>query len=48
VHGLSVANKMLEDGESVPVKLYPEPDNPVDSKAIAFMCQIVGNGLDMQ
>jgi len=31
---------MLEDGESVPVTLYPTPDNPIVSKAIAFMCQI--------
>ena len=37
---LSEASRKLEDGEIVPVKLYPEPDNPVDSKAIAFMCQI--------
>ena len=38
---LSEASTRLEDGQRVPVKLYPEPDNPVDSKAIAFMCQIV-------
>jgi len=40
---LSEASRKLDDGDNVPVKLYPEPDNPVDSKAIAFMCQITGS-----
>jgi len=31
---------MLEDGESVPVTLYPGPDNPIVSKAITFIRQI--------
>ena len=43
VNILSVANEKLENGEIVPVKLYPEPDNPVDSKAIAFMCLIANS-----
>ena len=38
---LSEASKKLDDGKRVPVKFYPEPDNPVDSKTIAFICQIV-------
>ena len=25
---------------NIPVKLQPEPNNPIDSKAIAFMCKV--------
>ena len=28
--------------EQLPVKLYPEPDNPIDSKAIAFIWLFLG------
>jgi len=28
----------LQSGEKVPVRLLPEPENPYDSKAIAFQC----------
>ena len=28
----------MESGDTVPVKLVPEPDNPFDSNAIAFKC----------
>ena len=31
-----------ENGESVPVKIEPEPTNPYDSKAICFKCQVEG------
>ena len=37
---LELAKKNLKDGNSVAVKLNPEPDNPYDSKAIAFLCKI--------
>ena len=30
----------LQDGHDVPVRLTPEPENPFDSRAIAFMCLI--------
>jgi len=37
---LKYANKRLvDDGVKLPVKLQPEPNNKLDSKAIAFMCQ---------
>jgi len=31
-------SKLLAKGDMVPVNIYPEPDNPCDSKAIAFKC----------
>ena len=37
---LKTTGELLREGHNVPVKLLPEPDNPVDSKAIAFQCQI--------
>ena len=37
---LKKAAELQDKGESVPVRVHPEPDNPVDSKAIAFECQI--------
>ena len=30
----------MEEGATVPVKIVHEHDNPYDSKAIAFMCQL--------
>ena len=30
----------MKDGETVAVKLQKEPDNPFDSRAIAFMCML--------
>ena len=37
---LSLANKKIKDGSTVPVKLQPEPDNQFDCKAIAIMTTI--------
>ena len=37
---LKKASELLREGDNVPVKLVPELDNPMDSKAIAFKCQI--------
>lgn len=34
------ANSLLQNGEDVPVCLTPEPNNPHDSQAIAFECQL--------
>ena len=31
-------NELRHTGNTVPVSLYPEPENPVDSKALAFKC----------
>lgn len=31
---------LLQSGEDVPVRLTPEPNNPRDSQAIAFECQL--------
>jgi len=31
-------SKLLVKGEIVPVNIYPEPDNPYNSKVIAFKC----------
>ena len=28
----------MQDGQDIPVRLTPEPENPFDSRAIAFMC----------
>ena len=39
---LCVACELMKKGETVPVKLVPEPTNPVDSRAIAFQCQTHG------
>ena len=32
--------KRARDGADIPVKLQAEPSNPMDSKAIAFMCKV--------
>ena len=37
---LSLANKKVKDGPTVPVKLQPEPDNQFDCKAIAIMTAV--------
>ena len=37
---LREANSLLQSGEDVPVRLTPEPNNPHDSQAIAFECQL--------
>lgn len=39
---LAKASKHLSQGELVPVKLLPEPLNPVDKDAVAFMCELNG------
>ena len=36
---LALANKNLNDGKRVSVKLKQELDNPYDNKAVAFICQ---------
>ena len=37
---LQKARDLLEEGRTVTVKLSPEPDNPFDSKAIDFLCEV--------
>ena len=37
---LEAAYQARQAGETVPVKIEPEPTNPYDSKAICFKCQI--------
>ena len=39
---LEKAAMLLQQGRNVDVRLMPEPDNPYDSKAIAFQCKIEG------
>ena len=36
---LALANRNRNDGKTVPVQLKPEPNNPYDSNAVAFVCQ---------
>ncbi|XP_065894132.1 uncharacterized protein [Dysidea avara] len=36
---LALASRNKNDGKTVSVKLKPEPDNPHDTNAVAFMCQ---------
>lgn len=36
------ARDLRNSGVNVPVRLQPEPSNPVDSKAIAFVCEVDG------
>jgi len=38
-HTLALANRNMNDGKAVSVKLNPEPDNPQDKNAVAFICQ---------
>ena len=33
-------SRKLDNGEHVPVRIRPEPDNPVDARAIAFECNV--------
>jgi len=35
--------KIARDGVMIPIKLQPESNNLVDSKAIVFMCTAVNN-----
>ena len=35
---LRCVSQQLHDGNVVPVKIFPEPSNQYDSKAIAFKC----------
>ena len=37
---LASASQKIEDSEVVPVRIQPEPDNPVDARAIAFECAL--------
>ena len=39
---LAEANRLLRTGVKVSVRLTPEPNNPVNSRAIAFECQVHG------
>ena len=31
---------LLDEGKSIPVRVRPEPDNPYDSKALLFECEL--------
>jgi len=35
---LKKVSELLHDNQHVPVNIYPEPENPFDSQAIAFKC----------
>jgi len=35
---------LMEDGHVISVQLIPEPENPFDPRAIAFVCQVDGKG----
>lgn len=37
---LQAASRILKGGQDVPIRLEPEPDNPIDPNAIAFLCLI--------
>ncbi len=37
---LALAAKKRREGEPVPVRIQEEPNNPVDARAIAFMCKV--------
>ena len=37
---LEVVSELLDQGEAVPVNVFPEEENPHDSKAIAFKCWV--------
>lgn len=37
---LRTARDMIANGETVPVRMIPEPTNMVDSRAIVFECQV--------
>ena len=37
---LKTVSGVLQAGTSVPVKVIPEPNNPFDSRALAFQCLI--------
>ena len=39
---LAQVSKRLSKGETVLVKLLPEPLNPVDAQAVAFTCELNG------
>ena len=39
---LERARDAIESGQNVAVELCPEPTNPVDSQAIAFICKLNG------
>ena len=40
---LALASKNIDNGKNVSVKLKPEPDNPYDNRAVAFICQTEEN-----
>ena len=40
---LEKVEDLLENGASVGVRLIPEPNNPVDAKAISFQCYYSGS-----
>ena len=41
-HTLEIANEMMRSGKDVYFSLNKEPQNPVDSRAIAFICYVEG------
>ena len=40
---LQTVGILLQEGKEVPVKLFCEPENQYDSKAIAFKCNVNGD-----
>ncbi len=40
---LAEANRLIRTCETVPVRLTPDPSNPINAKAISFECQINGH-----
>ncbi len=40
---LAEANRLIRTCETVPVRLTPDPSNPINAKAIPFECQINGH-----
>ena len=42
---LKEVNKLIKDGNTVAVKVVPEPSNPYDSRAISFQCQVAHDWL---
>lgn len=41
-NALAQVSRHLSKGQTVPVKLLPEPLNPVDTQAVAFVCELNG------
>ena len=37
---LQKVNALMQQGKEVPVKMVPEPNNPFDSRAMSFQCEL--------